>query len=109
MGKPKKRKYIAKPKAIKMAGYFNKDEVQLIDFVATKLLKVSRTQFIKGACVEMAQAALNMAQEKANAEQGEGTTDSTDESGVKQSSIEGGEAAAIPEPSGTSTEEAAIS
>lgn len=109
MGKPKKRKYIAKPKAIKMAGYFNKDEVQLIDFVATKLLKVSRTQFIKGACVEMAQAALKLAQEKADAEQGEGATDSNDESGVEQSSTEGGEGASLPESSGAATEEAAIS
>lgn len=68
MGKAKRKKYQPKPKAIRLRGYFNKEEVQLIDFVATKLLKVSVTQFVKGACVEMAQAALNMAQEKAAAE-----------------------------------------
>ena len=55
-------------KTIKVASYFTKEELKLIKFVSNELLKVNERQFVKGAAIEMAQATLNMAQEKANAE-----------------------------------------
>ena len=92
-------------KTIKVASYFTKEELKLIKFVSNELLKVNERQFVKGAAIEMAQATLNMAQEKANAEaqqEAEGANDPNVESGVEQSSTEGGETSAIPEPFGVS-------
>lgn len=95
MGKQKTRKYIAKPKAIKIASYFNKQELDLIKFVSNELLHVNERQFVKGAAIEMANASLNLAQEKANAEGAEeGSVQETDAaSGGEQPSSEGGETA----------------
>lgn len=100
MGKQKQRKkYEAKPKAVRINGYFSKDEVKLIDFVATKLLKVSVTQFVKGATVEMAQAALRLAQEKRDAEQQQVTGESAEgsNSGSEETTTESGSAESVSE------------
>jgi hypothetical protein len=91
MGKTKKRKYEPKPKVIKVSGYFNKEELQLVKFVANNLLKVSETQFVKGAAVEMAQATLKMAQEKQDAEQAQAAEKTDVSSGTEEQADSSGE------------------
>lgn len=91
MGRPKKRKYQPKPKTTRISGYFNNHEAALVRFVATDLLKVSETQFIKGAALEMAKATLQLAQERVDAESTSGSGDTTGQAaGATQDDVMGG-------------------
>lgn len=70
MSKTKRKKFEAKPKVIKVASYYSKQELRTIQAVAD-MLKVSLTQYIKGATMEMTGATLQMLRqqkEKADAE-----------------------------------------